>query len=501
MSQLNRRTLYVVLGWFASRIPLYLMTTGHLWSWYGRRSIGDIIVYTRWVDGALKHGALPFGDNSWQYPPLVGPLLLLPKVLPGSDYQGQFVRLAFIADAIVILVLLLTARRRDSWLGPWFWILSVPFLGPLIYGRFDVFSAMPVVAALAILGRGVPVPGVQNGRKQLNGRRWIAGSLIGIGTAIKIWPGLTIFGLPRTKRGWQTIATAVSAAVAVTVVCMLSFRNGSWFLHTQGHRGIEVESIWAVPFLLAKRAGVWHGRIHGHYGSLEVLGTGSALAGKVAIASTVLVFALLAWWWWRKQWRPAVVADATLVATLLMIVTSRVISPQYLIWLLATAAFCLLSKDTSQRRSALLILVSLPVTQWIFPYNFTLLIHFHISTILALTVRDALLIAAAAIGFIDLWRDTVAGPFLPWRNRSSEPVSDASADAPSVTADPADEKEVVAREEGIATAPEAISASQAQAQAVAAAPTPAAASAPVEETVDAGMAGGDPVVPAGTSQS
>ena len=501
MSQLNRRTLYVVLGWFASRIPLYLMTTGHLWSWYGRRSIGDIIVYTRWVDGALKHGALPFGDNSWQYPPLVGPLLLLPKVLPGSDYQGQFVRLAFIADAIVILVLLLTARRRDSWLGPWFWILSVPFLGPLIYGRFDVFSAMPVVAALAILGRGVPVPGVQNGRKQLNGRRWIAGSLIGIGTAIKIWPGLTIFGLPRTKRGWQTIATAVSAAVAVTVVCMLSFRNGSWFLHTQGHRGIEVESIWAVPFLLAKRAGVWHGRIHGHYGSLEVLGTGSALAGKVAIASTVLVFALLAWWWWRKQWRPTVVADATLVATLLMIVTSRVISPQYLIWLLATAAFCLLSKDTSQRRSALLILVSLPVTQWIFPYNFTLLIHFHISTILALTVRDALLIAAAAIGFIDLWRDTVAGPFLPWRNRSSEPVSDASADAPSVTADPADEKEVVAREEGIATAPEAISASQAQAQAVAAAPTPAAASAPVEETVDAGMAGGDPVVPAGTSQS
>lgn len=485
MSQLNRRTLYVVLGWFASRIPLYLMTTGHLWAWYGRRSIGDIIVYTRWVDGALKHGALPVGDNSWQYPPLVGPLLLLPKALPGADYQGQFVRLAFIADAIVILVLLLTARRRESWLGPWFWILSVPFLGPLIYGRFDVFSAMPVVAALAILGRGVPLPGTEAGQKQLNGRRWIAGSLIGIGTAIKIWPGLTVFGLPRTKRGWQTIATAVSAAVAVTVICMLSFRNGSWFLHTQGHRGIEVESIWAVPFLLARRAGIWHGRIHGHYGSLEVLGYGAGFAGKVAIASTVLVFALLAWWWWRKQWRPAVVADATLVATLLMIVTSRVISPQYLIWLLATAAFCLLSKDTSQRRSALLILLSLPVTQWIFPYNFTSLIHFHLSTILALTVRDALLIAAAAIGFIDLWRDTVAGPFLPWRGRSSTPISDASADAPSVTAEPAEEKkEVVAREEGITA--QGIDAGQAVAT-------------PAHRSAGAGTSSGDPAVPAGST--
>lgn len=430
MSQLNRRTLYVVLGWFASRIPLYLMTTGHLWSWYGRRSIGDITVYLRWVDGSLKHGALPAGDPSWQYPPLVGPLLLLPKLLPGADYQGQFVRLAFLTDAIVIAVLLWTARRRDNWLGPWFWILSVPFLGPLIYGRFDVFSALPVVAALAILGKGVPVPGGSGGQKQLNGRRWLAGALIGLGAAIKIWPGLTVFGLPRTKRGWQTITTAVASAAAVTLVCMAAFRNGSWFLHTQGHRGIEVESIWAVPFLLARRAGIWHGRIRGHYGSLEVLGHGAGYAGKVAILSTLLVFALLAWWWWRKQWRPTVVADATLVATLLMIVTSRVISPQYLIWLLATAAFCLLSKDTSQRRSALLILISLPVTQWIFPYNFTSLLHFHLSVILAVVVRDSLLLAAAAIGFIDLWRDTVAGPFLPWRHRSSTPVLDESVSLP-----------------------------------------------------------------------
>ncbi|HZU57070.1 MAG TPA: glycosyltransferase 87 family protein [Actinocrinis sp.] len=491
MSQLNRRTLYVVLGWFASRIPLYLMTTGHLWSWYGHKSIGDITVYLRWVDGSLKHGALPVGDNSWQYPPLVGPLLLLPKVLPGADYQGEFVRLAFIADAIVILVLLWTARRRESWLGPWFWILSVPFLGPIIYGRFDVFSAMPVVAALAILGKGVPVPGAADGRKQLNGRRWVAGALVGIGTAIKIWPGLTVFGLPRTKRGWQTIATAAFAAVAVTLTCMFAFRNGSWFLHTQGHRGIEIESIWAVPFLLARRAGVWHGRIHGHYGSLEVLGTGAGFAGKVAIASTVLVFALLAWWWWRKQWRPTVVPDATLVATLLMIVTSRVISPQYLIWLLATAAFCLLSKDTSQRRSALLILVSLPITQWIFPYNFTSLIHFHLSAILAVTLRDALLLAAAAIGFIDLWRDTVTGPFLPWRNRTAAPVSDASADSPGATAGEAGETAAVGEKEGVAAREEQESVA---AQETEAAPAVSTAAHRPAETAEA-----DPAIPAGST--
>jgi hypothetical protein len=428
MSQQSRRTLFVLLGWLASRVPLYLMTTGHLWAWYGRKNIGDVTVYLRWVNGSLSHGALPV-DNSWQYPPLAGPLLLLPRLLPGSEYQGQFIRLAFVADAVVMITLVWTARRRGSWLGPWFWILSVPFLGPLIYGRFDVYSALFVVAALALLGKGVPVPGAAGGARQLNGRRWVAGVLVGLGAAIKIWPGLTLFGLPRSRRGWQTAATALAAAGAVTLACTLAFTNGTWFLHTQGHRGIEIESVWAIPFLLAKRAHVWHGRIHGHYGSLEVLGHGVGAAGKVALLSTVLVFSLLAWWWWRKQWRPTVVADATLVATLLMIVTSRVISPQYLIWLLATAAFCLLSRDTSQRRSALLILVSLPVTQWIFPYNFTALIHVHLGPLFVLALRDALLVAAATVGFVDLWRDTVTGPFLPWRGRGADPAAEAAEPA------------------------------------------------------------------------
>lgn len=435
MSPSTRRTLYVVLGWFASRVPLYLMVTGHLWGWYGRSDIGDITIYQRWVDTSLSHGALPMGDNSWQYPPLVGPLLLVPHLMPGGDYQGQFVRLAFVADAVVMVTLLWTARRRGSWLGPWFWILSVPFLGPIIYGRFDVFSALFVVAAFALLGRGLPVPGADRGERQLNGRRWAAGALIGLGAAVKIWPGLTLFGMPRTRRGWQTIAAAVVAAGAVSLACMYAFTNGTWFLHTQGNRGIEVESIWALPFLAARSARLWRGEVKNHYGSLEVLGRGIDVTGKLALLSTVVVFTLLAYWWWRKRWRPTVVADATLVATLLMIVTSRVISPQYLIWLLATAAFCLLSRDTSQRRSALLILLSLPLTQWIFPYNFGSLVRFHYDAILVLVLRDGLLLAAATLGFVDLWRDTVSGPFLPWRYRAALRNARLAGDAGAGTAD------------------------------------------------------------------
>jgi hypothetical protein len=421
MPQQRRKTLLVMLAWLASRVPLYLLATGHIYGWYGRKSDMDVMVYQQWTS-SLTHGSLPL-DPSWQYPPLVGPLLLLPKLVPGAGYYGQFIRLAFIADALVMGVLLLTARRRENWMGAWFWVAGVPMLGPLIYGRFDVFSALLVVAALALLGKGVPSAD-GGGARQLNGRRWVAGILIGLGAAVKIWPALVFFGLPRTRRGLQTIAVGAAAAAAATLLSALALRHSTWFLHNQGSRGIEVESLWAIPFLTAELLHLWHGKVESHFGSLEVLGADVNIASDLALVSTGIVFALLAWWWWRKQWRPAVAADATLVATLMMIVTSRVISPQYLIWLLATAAFCLLSKDTSQRRSALLVLISLPISQWIFPYNFDALVHFRAVPVLVLIVRDALLLAATAIGFADLWRDTVSGPFLPRRARTAEqPVS------------------------------------------------------------------------------
>src|SRR5262249_41673529 len=99
-----------------------------------------------------------------------------------------------------------------------------------------VFSAVFVVLALALVGRGVLVGGGDgdragdgSGRRQPGRWRWASGIVTGLGTAIKIWPGLTLFGMPRSRRGWQAIAAAVAAATAATLLCTLAFRNSSWF--------------------------------------------------------------------------------------------------------------------------------------------------------------------------------------------------------------------------------------------------------------------------------
>lgn len=405
----RRRILVFATAWLATRIPLYLTDRGDWIPSYGAMSTSDVTLYHTWVQAYLVYGNIPKGVN-WQYPPLVGPLLLLPKFMPGSGYLAQFVSLAFLADAAVSGILVWTASRRGSWLGPWLWILGVPLIGPIIYGRFDVFATFFMVAALALIGRGAPTPdGV--GRMP-TGRRWISGALIGVGAALKFWPGMALFGLPRSKHGAPAAFGAVIGGGGATLACTLYFNAGPGFLGEQGARGIEIESVWALPFLFARWAGAHSIRYQVLYGSLEVVRPGlSTVAADLSLLSTFIGLALLGWWWWRAAWRPAVVADTAFVGTLITIVTSRVISPQYMIWLLGTAAFCLLFKDSTQRRSTLLFAPALPLTQLDFPLTFTALREGYLAPIIIVGLRDALLVAATVIGMRDLWRSTVTGRF------------------------------------------------------------------------------------------
>jgi hypothetical protein len=425
----KRRVVTALAVWVVTRVVLYLIATEHLFHHYGVQSVGDVGIYSKWVTQSLYYGQIPH-TTEWQYPPLLAPILVFPQWLSntfGIHYLTGFTAMTFAADAVVTSILLGAARRRDTWAGPWYWIVGVPLLGPIVYGRYDVFPALCVVVALALLGQGVVMrqPDGTPGR-DLNRRRWVASILVGLGTAIKIWPAFTVFGMPRSRRGWQAIATVVVSTV-VAIASMSFFFTGtmSW-VGNQGGRGIEIESVWATPWMLAKRLGLDHvvtNRVV--YGSYQIEPNGRGfesalitLTADVALVSLVLAFALMAYWWWRRTWRPAVTADATFVATLIFIVASRVISPQYLIWLLAVAGFCLLYKDTTQRRSAVLVLICLPLTQFEFPYDFTSFWHAHILPILVVALRNLLLLLATYYGFRDLWVSTVDGPFLTPRLRA-----------------------------------------------------------------------------------
>lgn len=445
MSSTRRRVLTALLVWVLTRALLIIVAGGHILRSWGVPSVGDIKVYLGWAQESLQYGNIPV-DTKWQYPPLLAPILEIPQWLSnavGLNYRTGFTLMVFAADAVITGLLLWTAAHKRLWSGPWYWILGVPALGPIVYGRYDVFPALFVVFALVLVGKGAPLALAEgpDDRGQRR-KRWLAGALIGLGAGVKIWPGLALFGMPRTRRGRETIIAAVVALAGGIALLSLFYTHTMSFVGNEGGRGIEAESVWGVLLLFGKRLGLWHVKTKVLFGSYQVVpssggyvGTLLSLLYYVALASLVVGFALMAYWWWRKTWRPAVTADATFVATLLMIVTSRVISPQYLIWLLAVAGFCLLYKDSTQRRSALLVLISLPLTQYEFPFGFQSLVRAHLFAVIAVIARDLLLVAATYVGFRDLWVSTVDGPFLPRRvralfGRGGKGVEAVEAEAP-----------------------------------------------------------------------
>ena len=362
--------------WLATRTALYLPATVP-----GRD--GDAGLYQRWYGCCFSHGTFPVGDPMWQYPPGAALVFWLPGRLPGS-YVENFMFLAIGCDLAITVMLCSSARRGGSLAGAWYWVCGVPLLGPVIVGRFDVVPVTLCVAALCVTGRG-----------------GVRGALIGAGAAVKVWPVTLLAGM---APGQQRRGVAAAAAVFAAVCAIFASGTASSVAH-QNARGVEIESVAATPFMIWRQAG-WHGTMVYRFGAYQLSGGHVALAQDASRLG--LVFAAAAVIGWRllitrgrARWRPEFAADAPLAATLLFLVASPVLSPQYLLWVTGLAAACLATGQTTQRPVALAVLAAAGLTQLIFPIGWHRLLNGSNAVTGVLVARNVLLTVAAALS---CWR-------------------------------------------------------------------------------------------------
>ncbi|MEU3461001.1 glycosyltransferase family 87 protein [Streptomyces sp. NPDC006733] len=358
-------------------------------------------VYRGWYD-VLASGTFPHDDVSWQYPPGAALPILAPRLVPFLDYSHAFIVLCAVCDAVVLAALAHAARHADgrrSVAGPWMWVVGLPLLSTVPWSRFDVMVTAVAVGALLAAG---------------SRRVWadrVFGVLVGLGAVVKVWPVLLLAGTARGRRTRLSWAAAALSAVLVTVGFLLAMPGALSFLAYQGDRGIEVESLGALPFHLARHFG-WSGHWAPHDGSMEFIGPYVGLVARVSAALTVVAFGWLLLWRVRSgagRTEAWALPDAALTAVLLFVVTSRVISPQYMVWLVGLAAVCLLHRATTQRPVAWLVLGACVLTTAVFPYLFRDLLGGSVPAALLLAARDLILLVAAVMSGVRLWRGTVPG--------------------------------------------------------------------------------------------
>jgi hypothetical protein len=366
------------------------------------------VIYRGWYE-VLRQGTFPLDDVTWQYPPAAALPILSPGLLPFLSYPHAFFVLAFLTDLVVLALLRYAGKRPDrSPRGTWVWVAGVPLLGPTVYARYDVMVTAVAVAAL--------LAGARHPR--------VTGALAAFGALLKVWPALLLVGAVR-RRTW---ASAVVTAAGLAALFAVSVPGAFAFLTFQRDRGTEVESLGSLVFHVARHFG-WDGEVLLNYGSIEFLGPHVDQVSTAALALTGAAFGWLLLWRLRAaRFTPHTLADAAFTAVLLFTVTSRVISPQYLVWLIGLAAVCLTHRASRMGAPALMVVFASFVTVLEFPLGFTHVVTSDWYGITLLVLRNGLLAAAALTAARRLWRSTVppapAAPFPPQSTRAKEtPVS------------------------------------------------------------------------------
>jgi Glycosyltransferase family 87 len=340
----ERKTWIWLAVWVATR-ALIVAEVG-FWA-SAHPHLEDVERYAAWSHTLTSEGAFPGGD-AWQYPPGAGLLMLIPRVLPGT-YGEAFVGLMLLVDFVGLVLLARLGRRSGDDTGVWVWLLGMPLLGAFAVLRFDLVPTVIAIGALLVIHRRPS---------------WF-GALVGLGAAIKLWPVLLLFGEWERRRLARSALAAVGAIALVFVVSAIAFGDPAGFVSHGGDRGLQEEAVATIPWQLEQIVSGDPYPREIRFGAWEVATpTADTVAALLKWLTLVALAAAAAWWWARGRAigasredlaDPAVSRDFVFTVLLLVVVTSPVLSTQYLLWLLGLSAVVLSAGTARLRRPAWIV--------------------------------------------------------------------------------------------------------------------------------------------------
>jgi uncharacterized membrane protein len=319
---------------------------------------GDVPHYESFGTRVLG-GEVPYHNFYLEYPPGALPVFVVPAAVSKTHYITTFKLLmtalgciALIAAAVALTLLGAGARRLAFGLGAI--VVAPPLLGHVYLNRYDPWPA--ALAALALLFLLLP-------------RVRTAGALLALGFTAKIFAAAALpvvaIRVWRT-RGPRELGRGAAAFVAICAAVVLPFAivalGGLGFsFYTQSTRPLQSESLGASILLVADRLGLY--RVHlfgGKASSVDIHGTVAAGVGVLSSIVVIAAVAAVAWLYLRGDDRDERSVAAFAAAIAGYVVFFKVLSPQYLTWLVPLVP---LVRGRRGRAATLLFLVAVLLTQ------------------------------------------------------------------------------------------------------------------------------------------
>jgi hypothetical protein len=295
--------------------------------------------------------------------------------------------------------------------GLWLWLAVFPALGPLMVTRYDIVPAALAGSALLALAAARPAA---------------AGALASLGAGFKLWPaaGFAALLVPGERKSRARVLVgifSVLVALALATVAAAGWpRLWSPFV-LQSERGLQLEAIVALPLLWARYVyadGRWTVQQDEVLCKCHQLsGPGVDVALQLTFPALLIAAAFVAILHLRAFAAPAAARTAAVAALLTALslvawlVTARVFSPQYMIWLAAPLAVLgTLSGAPLARLDLAFVVAAALLTHLIYPLGYeAVLVERHplqpIFLVIA-TLRDALVVALGVRLAMQTWRLT-----------------------------------------------------------------------------------------------
>jgi hypothetical protein len=363
---------------------------------YTRSQIVDTPVYQKYGD-AIAHGQVPYRDFGVEYPPGALPVFAIPALGHSQDsdfaaYRRVFEALMWACGALALLAMAVALRALGAGAGRTAAALGFAALAPLALGsvvlsRFDLWPAAITVAAVAALAA----------------RRFRLGhALLALGILAKVYPAVLVplaVAHVWRERGRREALVCLGLLGAVVAVCFAPFvavaPAGVWHsVIRQTTRPLQIESLASGGLIALHHVFGLHLAWKSGAGSQNLAGAGSYALGVVETLLQIAALVVI----WRQFARGPGGRDelvrASAAAVCAFVALGKVLSPQYLIWLIPLVP---LVRGRRGIQATGLLAVALVLTQLWFPYRYwRLVFDFDPLASWLVLARDLVLLALLA---------------------------------------------------------------------------------------------------------